>query len=139
MTKRRPTTTSGMAGLTMAALGIVYGDIGTSPLYSLRETFALRHGISVSDTSVLGALSLIFWALILIITIKYVLVVMRADNDGEGGILSLTALVAPSDGDRRRRSALVLAGMFGAALLTGEGAITPSISVLAAVEGLELV
>jgi KUP system potassium uptake protein len=137
--KGRPTSTSGVAGLTLAALGIVYGDIGTSPLYSLRETFALRHGISVSDTSVLGALSLIFWALILIITIKYVLVVMKADNDGEGGILSLTALVAPSDSDRRRRSALVLAGMFGAALLTGEGAITPSISVLAAVEGLELV
>jgi KUP system potassium uptake protein len=130
---------SGVAGLTLAALGIVYGDIGTSPLYSLRETFALRHGISVSDTSVIGALSLIFWALILVITIKYVIVVMRADNDGEGGILSLTALVAPSDSDRRRRSGLVLAGMFGAALLTGEGAITPSISVLAAVEGLELV
>ncbi|MGH8958383.1 MAG: potassium transporter Kup [Acidimicrobiia bacterium] len=137
--KGRPTAMGGVAGLTVAALGIVYGDIGTSPLYSLRETFAIRHGISVSETSVLGALSLIFWALILVITIKYVLVVMRADNDGEGGILSLTALVAPSDSDRRRRSGLVLAGMFGAALLTGEGAITPSISVLAAVEGLELV
>jgi KUP system potassium uptake protein len=95
--------------------------------------------MSVSETSVLGALSLIFWALVLVITVKYVVVVMRADNDGEGGILSLTALVAPSDSDRRRRSGLVLAGMFGAALLTGEGAITPSISVLAAVEGLELV
>ena len=129
----------GMAGLTLAALGIVYGDIGTSPLYSLRETFAVRHGISVSEVSVLGSLSLIFWALILVITIKYVTVVMRADNDGEGGILSLTALVAPSDSDRRRRNGLVMAGMFGAALLTGEGAITPSISVLAAVEGLELV
>lgn len=129
----------GVAGLTLAALGIVYGDIGTSPLYSLRETFAARYGISVSEVSVLGSLSLIFWALILVITIKYVVVVMRADNDGEGGILSLTALVAPSDRERRRRSGLVLAGMFGAALLTGEGAITPSISVLAAVEGLELV
>ena len=129
----------GVAGLTLAALGIVYGDIGTSPLYSLRETFAARYGISVSEVSVLGSLSLIFWALILVITIKYVVVVMRADNDGEGGILSLTALVAPSDRERRRRSGLVLAGMFGAALLTGEGAITPSISVLAAVEGLQLV
>lgn len=129
----------GVAGLTLAALGIVYGDIGTSPLYSLRETFATRYGISVSEVSVLGSLSLIFWALILVITIKYVVVVMRADNDGEGGILSLTALVAPSDRERRRRSGLVLAGMFGAALLTGEGAITPSISVLAAVEGLQLV
>jgi KUP system potassium uptake protein len=129
----------GAAGLTLAALGIVYGDIGTSPLYSLRETFATRYGISVSEVSVLGSLSLIFWALILVITIKYVVVVMRADNDGEGGILSLTALVAPSERERRRRSGLVLAGMFGAALLTGEGAITPSISVLAAVEGLELV
>ena len=129
----------GVAGLTLAALGIVYGDIGTSPLYSLRETFAARYGISVSEVSVLGSLSLIFWALILVITIKYVVVVMRADNDGEGGILSLTALVAPSDRERRRRSGLVMAGMFGAALLTGEGAITPSISVLAAVEGLQLV
>jgi KUP system potassium uptake protein len=129
----------GVAGLTLAALGIVYGDIGTSPLYSLRETFAARYGISVSEVSVLGSLSLIFWALILVITIKYVVVVMRADNDGEGGILSLTSLVAPSDRERRRRSGLVLAGMFGAALLTGEGAITPSISVLAAVEGLQLV
>ncbi|HKZ20783.1 MAG TPA: potassium transporter Kup [Acidimicrobiia bacterium] len=135
----RPTAMGGVAGLTLAALGIVYGDIGTSPLYSLRETFAARYGISVSEVSVLGSLSLIFWALILVITIKYVVVVMRADNDGEGGILSLTALVAPSDRERRRRSGLVLAGMFGAALLTGEGAITPSISVLAAVEGLELV
>ena len=129
----------GVAGLTLAALGIVYGDIGTSPLYSLRETFATRYGISVSEVSVLGSLSLIFWALMLVITIKYVVVVMRADNDGEGGILSLTALVAPTDRERRRRSGLVLAGMFGAALLTGEGAITPSISVLAAVEGLQLV
>ncbi len=129
----------GVAGLTLAALGIVYGDIGTSPLYSLRETFAVRYGISVSEVSVLGSLSLIFWALMLVITIKYVVVVMRADNDGEGGVLSLTALVAPSDRERRRRSGLVLAGMFGAALLTGEGAITPSISVLAAVEGLQLV
>ncbi|HEY7583570.1 MAG TPA: potassium transporter Kup [Acidimicrobiia bacterium] len=135
----RPTAMGGAAGLTLAALGIVYGDIGTSPLYSLRETFATRYGISVSEVSVLGSLSLIFWALILVITIKYVVVVMRADNDGEGGILSLTALVAPSERERRRRSGLVLAGMFGAALLTGEGAITPSISVLAAVEGLELV
>ena len=129
----------GVTGLTLAALGIVYGDIGTSPLYSLRETFATRYGISVSEVSVLGSLSLIFWALMLVITIKYVVVVMRADNDGEGGILSLTALVAPTDRERRRRSGLVLAGMFGAALLTGEGAITPSISVLAAVEGLQLV
>ncbi|HJR87379.1 MAG TPA: KUP/HAK/KT family potassium transporter, partial [Acidimicrobiia bacterium] len=135
----RPTAMGGVAGLTLAALGIVYGDIGTSPLYSLRETFATRYGISVSEVSVLGSLSLIFWALMLVITIKYVVVVMRADNDGEGGILSLTALVAPTDRERRRKSGLVLAGMFGAALLTGEGAITPSISVLAAVEGLHLV
>lgn len=127
-----------MTALTIAALGIVYGDIGTSPLYSLRETFAEHHLIPVNETSVLGALSLIFWALILVITVKYVFVVMRADNDGEGGILSLTALCAPSDSDRRRRRGLVMAGMFGAALLTGEGAITPAISVLAAVEGLEL-
>ena len=122
----------------MAALGIVYGDIGTSPLYSLRETFAEHHRIEVSEASVLGALSLIFWALVIIITFKYVVIVLRADNEGEGGILSLTALVAPDEEVRRRRRGLVMAGMFGAALLTGEGAITPAISVLAAVEGLEL-
>jgi KUP system potassium uptake protein len=128
----------GLAGLTVAALGVVYGDIGTSPLYALRETFSEHHDIPVERTSVLGVLSLIFWSLIVVITIKYVLVVMRADNEGEGGILALTALVAPSDEARRRRRQLVLAGIVGAAMLYGDGAITPAISVLSAVEGLRI-
>ena len=131
--------TGGLAGLTLAALGIVYGDIGTSPLYSLRETFSEHHDIPVEPTSVLGALSLIFWSLIIVVTIKYVFVVMRADNEGEGGILALTALVASSDEARRRRRQLVFAGIVGAAMLYGDGAITPAISVLSAVEGLRIV
>jgi KUP system potassium uptake protein len=128
----------GLAGLTLAALGIVYGDIGTSPLYSIRETFAEHHDIPVEQASVLGVLSLIFWSLLIVITAKYVYTVMRADNEGEGGILALTALVAPSEEARRRRRQLVLAGIIGAALLYGDAAITPSISVLSAVEGLQV-
>ncbi len=127
-----------MLPLTIGALGIVYGDIGTSPLYSIRETFAEIHRVPVTRSSILGVLSLIFWSLIVIITIKYVSVVLRADNHGEGGILALTALVAPTDEARRRRNKLVLAGLFGAALLYGDGAITPAISVLSAVEGIEV-
>ena len=127
-----------MLPLTVGALGIVYGDIGTSPLYSIRETFAEVHRVPVTRSSILGVLSLIFWSLIVIITVKYVTFVLRADNHGEGGILALTALVAPTEEARRRRNALVLAGLFGAALLYGDGAITPAISVLSAVEGVEV-
>jgi KUP system potassium uptake protein len=127
-----------MLPLTVGALGIVYGDIGTSPLYSIRETFAEVHRVPVTRSSILGVLSLIFWSLIVVITIKYVIVVLRADNHGEGGILALTALVAPTDEARQRRNRLVLAGLFGAALLYGDGAITPAISVLSAVEGMEV-
>ena len=127
-----------MLPLTVGALGIVYGDIGTSPLYSIRETFAEVHRIPVTQTSVLGVLSLIFWSLVVIITIKYVTLVLRADNHGEGGILALTALAAPTEEERQRRKGLVLAGLFGAALLYGDGAITPAISVLSAVEGVEV-
>ena len=124
--------------MTIGALGIVYGDIGTSPLYSIRETFAEVHRVPVTPSSILGVLSLIFWSLIIIITIKYVTVVLRADNHGEGGILALTALAAPTEEARRRRNVLVLGGLFGAALLYGDGAITPAISVLSAVEGVEV-
>jgi KUP system potassium uptake protein len=125
-----------MLPMTIGALGIVYGDIGTSPLYSIRETFAEVHRVPVTRSSILGVLSLIFWSLIVVITVKYISVVLRADNHGEGGILALTALVAPTEEARRRRNGLVLAGLFGAALLYGDGAITPAISVLSAVEGL---
>jgi KUP system potassium uptake protein len=125
--------------LTLGALGIVYGDIGTSPLYALRECFHGAHGVPPTPGNVLGVLSLIFWSLTLIISIKYLVFVMRADNKGEGGILALLALVAQSpDAQRRSRATLVALGLFGAALLYGDGMITPAISVLGAVEGLQV-
>ncbi|MFP5322565.1 MAG: potassium transporter Kup [Acidimicrobiia bacterium] len=128
---------SGLGTLSLGALGVVYGDIGTSPLYAVRESLdGHGHVIAVSEANVLGLLSLIFWALIVVISIKYLLFVMRADNQGEGGILALTALITP-DGHLRSRSrfALIAVGLFGTALLYGDGMITPAISVLSAVEG----
>lgn len=126
--------------LALAALGVVFGDIGTSPLYALRESLAPRHGIVPSPEAVLGVLSLIFWSLIIVISVKYLLFVVRADNQGEGGIMALTALVMPGEGrDERWRALAVVVGIFGAALLYGDGMITPAISVLSAVEGLEVV
>jgi len=128
---------SSLPWLTLGALGVVYGDIGTSPLYALRECFHGLHGVPPTRDNVLGVLSLIFWSLTLIISIKYLVFVMRADNKGEGGILALLALVAQSpDAQRRSRTTLVALGLFGAALLYGDGMITPAISVLSAVEGL---
>ena len=121
--------------LTLAALGVVYGDIGTSPLYSLRECFSGAHAIPVTVENVLGVLSLIFWSLIITVTIKYLLFVMRADNGGEGAILALVALVRSRNG-KPVHPTLVVIGLFGAALLYGDGMITPAISVLSAVEGL---
>jgi KUP system potassium uptake protein len=130
---------SGLAVLTLGALGVVYGDIGTSPLYAFRECFHGAHGVAPTPANVLGVLSLIFWSLTLIISIKYLVFVMRADNKGEGGILALLALVAQSpDARRRSRATLVALGLFGAALLYGDGMITPAISVLGAVEGLQV-
>ena len=127
--------------LAVGALGIVYGDIGTSPLYAMRETFeAPGHALDITEANVLGSLSLVFWSLVVIISVKYLLFVMRADNEGEGGILALTSLAHPGGrGDvRRRRLVLVLIGLFGTALLYGDGMITPAISVLSAVEGTEV-
>ncbi|HLL45301.1 MAG TPA: potassium transporter Kup [Longimicrobiaceae bacterium] len=125
--------------LALAALGVVYGDIGTSPLYAMREAFREETGIAATQANVLGILSLIFWALILVISIKYLWFVMQADNRGEGGMIALTALVAPLRTSTKVRSgALVLIGLFGAALLYGDSMITPAISVLSAVEGLEV-
>ncbi len=127
------------APLLLATLGVVYGDIGTSPLYALRECFAGAHAVSPTPENVLGLLSLTFWALIIVISVKYVAFVMRADNRGEGGILALTALVTHVRAAARdRRAFLVLLGLFGAALLYGDGMITPAISVLSAVEGLSV-
>jgi KUP system potassium uptake protein len=129
-----------MGLLTLGALGVVYGDIGTSPLYAFRETFEAHH-LDVSKANVIGACSLVFWALIIIVSIKYLLYVLRADNQGEGGILALTSLISP----RKRRLILgrlkwlILLGLFGTALLYGDGVITPAISVLSAVEGLKVV
>jgi KUP system potassium uptake protein len=130
-----PQPRSRFAFLIVAALGVVYGDIGTSPLYALRECFAGSHSIPVSTENVLGVLSLIFWSLIVTVSIKYLLFVMRADNDGEGGILALVALVRSRVG-KQPHGVLVAIGLFGAALLYGDGMITPAISVLSAVEGL---
>lgn len=127
-----------IAGLSLAAIGIVYGDIGTSPLYAFRESFHEEYGISTSSGNILGVLSLIFWALILVISIKYLIFVLRADNNGEGGIIALTALISPDNGGSKLRRWMVFAGLFGAALLYGDSMITPAISVLSAVEGLKV-
>ena len=123
--------------LALGALGIVYGDIGTSPLYALRESFATGRGTLPTPENVLGILSLIFWSLIIVISVKYLAFIMRADNHGEGGILALTSLVTPMQVKRRGgRWLLISLGLFGTALLYGDGVITPAISVLSAVEGL---
>jgi KUP system potassium uptake protein len=124
----------------VAALGVVYGDIGTSPLYAIRECFHGPHAVPVTPQHILGVLSLVFWSLIIVISIKYLMVVMRADNQGEGGIIALMALVANLTGRPSRRQWLIVTmGLFGAALLYGDGMITPAISVLSAIEGLEVV
>ncbi|MBI2433860.1 MAG: potassium transporter Kup [Candidatus Hydrogenedentes bacterium] len=127
-------------GLILGALGVVYGDIGTSPLYAVRECFGGTHPLPLEPANVYGVLSLIFWALTLVICIKYVGVVLRADNRGEGGILALMVLaLARREGQQRHLQALVvILGLFGAALLYGDGVITPAISVLSAIEGLEV-
>jgi len=125
--------------LSLTALGVVYGDIGTSPLYALRECFLGSHPLEPTPSNVLGILSLIFWALTLVISIKYLLFMMRADNNGEGGILALLALITPVRYlTPVQRRFLIPLGLFGAALLYGDGVITPAISVLSAVEGLKI-
>ena len=124
--------------LTLTAIGVVYGDIGTSPLYAMRECFFGSHSVPATHENVLGVLSLIIYSLLLVISIKYIAIVMRADNQGEGGILALTALLPEPADDRGRWSVLILLGIFGAALLYGDGMITPAITVLGAVEGLKL-
>jgi KUP system potassium uptake protein len=125
--------------LSIGALGVVYGDIGTSPLYAMRECFAGKYGIAVSHENVLGVLSLIFWVLVVVVSIKYLALILRADNRGEGGILALMALIRPRHGSRGSEGwILVGMGLFGAALLYGDGMITPAISVLSAVEGLAI-
>ncbi len=130
---------SSLAALSLAALGVVFGDIGTSPLYALKECFHASHGLVPSAENILGILSLIFWALILVISIKYLSFILRADNQGEGGIMALTALILPQhERNQGNRKLLVILGLFGAALLYGDGMITPAISVLSAIEGLKI-
>jgi len=124
--------------LAIAALGVVYGDIGTSPLYALRECFHGEHALAVNQTNVLGILSLIFWSLTIIVSLKYLAYVLRADNRGEGGVLALMALALGNRAGSRSGMAVIALGLFGAALLYGDGMITPAISVLSAVEGLEI-
>jgi KUP system potassium uptake protein len=127
--------------LTLTALGVVYGDIGTSPLYALRECFKAEYHILPTPANILGVLSLIVWSLILVVSVKYIVFILRADNRGEGGILALLALLLQQRrraDDKPRRTALVMLGLFGAALLYGDGVITPAISVLSAVEGLQV-
>ncbi|MCA9551876.1 MAG: potassium transporter Kup [Myxococcales bacterium] len=126
------------AAMALGALGVVYGDIGTSPLYAMRECFFGAHAVPPTPANVLGVVSLIVWALFIVVSLKYLALVMRADNDGEGGILALIALVVPPGRERGLRNLVLVAlGLFGAALLYGDGMITPAISVMSAVEGLE--
>ena len=127
---------TGVAGLSLAALGIVFGDIGTSPVYTFRECFNPEHGLPLSNENVLGLLSLIAWALILVVAVKYVSLIMRADNHGEGGILALLALAQEAAQTPRAQNMLVLVAIGGAALFYGDSMITPAISVLSAIEGI---
>ena len=121
--------------LTLGALGVVYGDIGTSPLYTMKEVFNPSHGVPLDAPNIIGAVSVILWALMVVVTLKYVVLILRADNRGEGGIMALTALAAA--GTPARRTVLLLTGVLGAAMFYGDSVITPAISVLGAVEGLE--
>ena len=126
-------------GLLVSAIGVVFGDIGTSPLYALKETFAGHHPIPVTPDNIFGVLSLVFWTVMLLVTVKYVIVIMRADNHGEGGSLALLALVTELTRGRRVHYPLMMLGVIAAALFYGDSMITPAISVLSAVEGLEVV
>ncbi|NIH45812.1 low affinity potassium transporter Kup [Enterobacter asburiae] len=127
-----------LSSVTLAAIGVVYGDIGTSPLYTLRECLTSEKGISLSHSAIYGFLSLIFWLLVLVVSIKYICVVMRADNDGEGGILTLMSL-AVRKLDKRWIPASIFLGLVGGSFFYGDGVITPAISVLSAIEGLEII
>jgi len=130
---------SSKAALTLLALGVVFGDIGTSPLYAMKETFAPSHGIPLDDENILGGLSIIFWSLMMVVSLKYVVLIMRADNHGEGGIMALLALASSAIKDNPQwRTPMTLIGVFGASLFYGDAVLTPAISVLSAVEGLEV-
>ena len=130
---------AGGLALIIGAIGVVFGDIGTSPLYTLKEAFSPHYGLTSDHDTVLGVLSLAFWALNIVVTLKYVTIIMRADNDGEGGIMALMALTQRTLRNGSRSAYVVgILGIFGASLFFGDGVITPAISVLGAVEGLEV-
>ncbi len=132
-------TKSSLAALTLGAIGVVYGDIGTSVLYAVQEVFGSGH-VDFTPANVYGILSIFFWTLTLIVSLKYVVLVLRADNHGEGGLVAMLALASQAVKDQPRlRSVLLLFGIFGTALFYGDGVITPAISVLSAVEGLEVI
>src|SRR5713226_8182797 len=128
-----------LAARTLAALGVVYGDIGTSPLYAFKEAFSGSHGLPLNEANVLAVLSLMFWSLMLIVSLKYVTMMLRFDNRGEGGILALLALASRATRDRPRLGwTIATAGIFGASLFYGDALLTPAISVLSAVEGISI-
>jgi KUP system potassium uptake protein len=134
----QPRPTSSLAALTLGAIGVVYGDIGTSPLYALKEVFA--HGrVPLTEENIYGVLSLVFWTLTIIVSLKYVVLILRADNNGEGGLIAMLALASTAVAERPvLRNRLLLLGIFGTAIFFGDGVITPAVSVLSAVEGLEV-
>src|SRR5262245_32586808 len=128
----------GTATLALLALGVVYGDIGTSPLYAVKETFNPEHGIPLNAANIVGGLSTLFWILMIVVSLKYVVLVMRADNKGEGGIMALLALATSSVRNHPQWTGPLLAiGVFGAALFYGDAVLTPAISVLSAIGGFE--
>jgi len=130
----------GLSGLIVGAVGVVFGDIGTSPLYTIREAFSAHYGLLADHNTVLGLLSLVFWALTVVVTYKYVTIIMRADNEGEGGIMALMALAQRTLSKGSKPTYLVgILGVFGAALFFGDGVLTPAVTVLAAMEGLEVI
>src|SRR5690349_5910457 len=131
---------TGLLALAVGAVGVVFGDIGTSPLYTLKEAFSPHYGLTANHDTVLGILSLVFWALMIVVTLKYVTIIMRADNEGEGGIMALMAL-AQRTLPRNSRSAYAVGilGIFGASLFFGDGVITPAITTLSAIEGITIV
>src|SRR3546814_12520383 len=130
----------GLAGLMVGAVGVVFGDIGTSPLYTIKQAFSPHYGLIANRDTVLGLLSLVFWSLMMVVTVKYVTIIMRADNEGEGGIMALMTLAQRTLRKGSRSTYVVgILGIFGASLFFGDGVITPAISVLSAVEGLAVV
>jgi KUP system potassium uptake protein len=131
---------AGLGAMTLGALGVVYGDIGTSPLYTLHEIFLPGSGVAIDHNHIIGAVSTIFWGLMLVVTLKYVILILRADNNGEGGAMALTALASKAAGSTpKRRTLILMIGMFGATLFFGDSVITPAVTVMGAIEGIEVV